>query len=143
MKKLSEQFLEMSQRTAAQENRIAAIQRENQEEFAKHVAEARTRVQTAQSAFAARLDSLEASVSEDWHALNDRFSEQIAAAQKRADERKNAMDLAYARRKAEAAEAYADVAAEFARLTAAEAEKAMIEAKQARANAESLAQTVR
>jgi hypothetical protein len=135
MKKLSEQFLEMSQQTAALENRVGAIQRENQEEFASHVAEARTRTQTAQAAFAARLDSVEESLSEGWRELNDSFAQQVAAAQKRADERKNAIGLANARRKAEVAEAYADIAAEFARLTAAEAEKAMIEAKQARARA--------
>jgi len=46
MKKLSEQLLEMSQHTAALENRAEATRAENRKEFEAHVSEARTRVQS-------------------------------------------------------------------------------------------------
>ena len=58
--------------------------------------------------------------------------------QRNMDERKNAIDLARAKAQADDAETYAEIAAEFARLTAAEAEAAMVEAKEARARAISL-----
>jgi hypothetical protein len=141
MKKLSEQFLEMSQHTAALENRAAASRRANQEEFDKNVAEAKARVQSAQSAFTARLGKVEASLAEQWSQIDEAFASQITRAQRNMDEHKNAMDLAHARRQADAAESYAEVAAEFADLAAAEAVTAMIEAIQARARANSLEHT--
>jgi hypothetical protein len=63
MKKLSEQFLEMSQRTAALENRAAVRNEENRKEFEADVAEARQAVQSAQASFETKLNSIEESVS--------------------------------------------------------------------------------
>jgi uncharacterized coiled-coil protein SlyX len=141
MKKLSEQLLEMSQHTAALENRTEATRAENRKEFQAHVTEARARVKSFQQAFTARLDKVETSMAEQWHKLDEAFTAQVARAQRDMDERRNAFDLARAKAQAEDAEAYADIAAEFARLAAAEAEAAMVEAKEARARAISLEKT--
>jgi hypothetical protein len=138
MKKLSEQLLEMSQHTAALENRAEATRTENRKEFEIHVADARARVQSLQDAFTARLDAAEESLAAQWRELDEAFTAQITRIQRNMDEQKNALDLARAKAQADDAEAYADIAAEFARLAAAEAESAMIEAKKARAHALSL-----
>jgi DNA-binding transcriptional MocR family regulator len=138
MKKLSEQFLEMSQHTAALENRAAATRAENRKEFEAHVSEVRTRVQSFQNAFAARLGEAEENLAAQWREIDEAFSAQIARVQRQMDEQKNALDLKRAKSQADDAEAYAEIAAEFARLAAAEAESAMVEAKEARARAISL-----
>ena len=59
MKKLSQQFLELSQHTAALENRAEATRAENRKEFEAHVSEARARVQALQDAFTTRLGEAE------------------------------------------------------------------------------------
>ena len=138
MKKLSVQFLEMSQRTAALESQAAATNAKNRNEFEAKVAEARAAVRSAKAAFTARLDKMDEDLAEQWRDVDEAFAAQITAAQRRMDERSNAIDLANARADAEDAEAYAQIAAEFARLTASEAETAMIQANQARGTAQSL-----
>lgn len=138
MKKLSEQLLEMSQHTAALENRAEAARAENRKEFEAHVSEARTRVKSFQAAFTARLDEAEESLAAKWRKLDEAFTAQITRIQSNMDERKNAIDLARAKAQADDAEAYAEIAAEFAQLAAAEAEAAMVEAKEARMHANSL-----
>lgn len=138
MKKLSEQFLEMSQRTAVLENRAAARREENHMEFEADVTEARKAVQSAQASFEAKLNSIEESVSSQWHKLEESFNNQVAAAQHKAAERKAAHNLADAQERADYYEAYAEVAAEFANLAAIEAEAAMVQATEARAHANSL-----
>lgn len=135
MKKLSEQLLEMSERAAAAENQAAAIQQENRQEFEATVAEAQRNLHAAQDAFTATLDKVEDSVSVHWAELKNSFDTHVATARQKAAERKAAFDLATAKERAEDAEAYAEIAAEFAHLAAAEAEEAMIEAKLARAAA--------
>jgi hypothetical protein len=142
MKKLSEQFLEMSQHTAALENRTEATRAENRKEFETHVSEARTRVQSFQDAFTARLDETEESLAAQWREIDEAFTAQITRVQRQINERKNIIDLGRAKSQANDAEAYAEIAAEFARLTAAEAESAMVEAKQARVRANSLQNTL-
>lgn len=140
MKKLSEQFLELSQHTAALENRAEATRAENRKEFETHVSEARDRVKSFQQAFTARLDEAEESLAAQWRQMDEDFAAQITRVQRSMDERKNSIDLVRAKTQADAAEAYAEIAAEFARLTAVEAEAAMVEAKEARARAISLEQ---
>jgi len=129
MKKLSEQFLELSQRAAVWENRTAAIRQENHKEFEANVAEAQASVKSAQAAFTARLDKVEEPIAAEWRKLKDSFDMHVAHVRQAAAARKAAHDL----------EAYAEIAAEFAKLTATEAETAMVEAKQARAAAQSMA----
>ena len=138
MKKLSEQLLELSQHTAAFENRAEATHAENHKEFEAHVSEARARVKSFQNAFTNRLDEAEESLAEQWRELDEAFTAQVTHAQHNMDERKNAIDLARTKAQADDAEAYAEIAAEFASWTAAEAEAAMVEAKEARARAISL-----
>jgi DNA-binding transcriptional MocR family regulator len=138
MKKLSEQLLEMSQHTAAFENRAEATHTANRKEFESHVAEARARVQSFRDAFTARLAEAEESLAAQWREIDEAFTAQITRIQRQMDEQKNTFDLARAKAQADEAEAYADIAAEFAKLAAAEAEAAMAEAKKARANANSL-----
>ena len=141
MKKLSQQFLELSQHTAALENRAEATRAENRKEFEAHVSEARARVQALQDAFTARLGKAEETLAEPWRKLEEAFTAQITRVQLSMDERKNVIDLARAKAQADDAEAYAEIAAEFAHLAAAEAESAMVEAKQARTRAISLEKT--
>lgn len=138
MKKLSEQFLELSQHTATVENRAEAIRAENRKEFEAHVSEARARVNTFQDAFTARLDEAEESLASQWRKLDEAFSAQINHVQHKIDDRKNALDLSRAKSQADDAETYAEIAAEFAQLAAAEAEAAMVAAKEARTRAISL-----
>jgi hypothetical protein len=138
MKKLSEQFLEAGQRTAALESQAAATNAKNRKEFEAKVAEARAAVRSAKAAFTAKLDKMDEDLAEQWREVDEAFAAQMAVAQRRMDEHLNAIDLASARADAEDAEAYAEIAAEFSRLTASEAETAMIQAKQARATAQSL-----
>jgi hypothetical protein len=138
MKKLSEQLLEMSQHTAAFENRAEATRAENRKEFEAHVSEARARVQSFQNAFTARLDEAGESLAAPWRELDEAFTAQVSRAQRNMDEHMNAIDAARVKAQADDAETYAEIAAEFASLAAAEAESAMIEAKKARANANSL-----
>lgn len=133
MKKLSEQLLEMSQHTAALENRAETTQAENRQEFEAHVSEARIRVQAFQAAFTARLDEAEEALASQWRKLDEAFTAQVTRVQSKVDERKNAIDLTRIKIQADDAEAYAEVAAEFARLSAAEAAAAMVAAKEARA----------
>lgn len=138
MKKLSEQFLEMSQRTAAWENRTAARHDKNRQEFEADVAEARNAVQSAQASFEVRLNSIEESVSSQWRKLQESFNKQVANARSKAAERKAAHNLAEAIDRADYYEAYAEVAADFAHLAAAEADAALVQAAEARAYADSL-----
>ncbi len=138
MKKLSQVLLEMSQHAAATENRAEVTRAENREAFEAHASEARTRAQSFRNAFTARLDEANESLAEQWRELDQAFTAQINRVQHSVDERKNAHDLAKAKAQAEDAEAYADIAAEFALLAAAEAETAMIEALEARAHAISM-----
>jgi hypothetical protein len=140
MKKLSEQFLELSQHTAALENRAEAIRAENRKEFEGHVLEARASVKSLQDAFTARLDDVEETLAAQWREIDAAFTAQVSRVQHQIDERKNSIDLALANDQAADAEAYAGIAAEFARLTAAEAEAAMVAAIEARAYAISLEQ---
>ena len=141
MRKLSEQFLEMSQRAAAWENKTDAIRQENRKEFAANVAEARATLRSAQAAFAARLDSEDSALSGQMREMDEALAAYFTRVQNNMDESANARDLASARARADHAEVHADIAAEFARLTATEAETAMVEAKQARAEAQSLEKT--
>jgi hypothetical protein len=138
MKKLSEQFLEMSQHTAALEKQIEAAREIDRQQTQAVVTQARARVKAFQDSFAAQLAEAEESFAEDWRTLDEAFTNQVTRAQRRLDEGLNALDAADARAWAEDAEAYAEAAAEFAKLAAAEAEAAMAEAKKARANANSL-----
>jgi hypothetical protein len=140
MKKLSEPLLEMSQHTAALENRAEATRAENRKEFEAHAAEARARVKSFQNAFTARLDEAEESLAAQWREMDKAFNTQVTRVQAQIDKQKNAIDLARAKAQADDAETYAEIAAEFARMTAAEAEAAMVEAKEARARAISLEQ---
>lgn len=142
MKKLSEQFLEMSRRTAVLENRAAARKEENRKEFEADVAEAREAVQLAVGSFEAKLNSIEESVSSQWRGLQRSFDNQVAIARSKAAERKAAHNLADAQERADYYEAYAEVAAEFANLAAAEAEVAMIQATEARAYANALGKMI-
>lgn len=141
MKKLSEQFLEMSKRTAALENRAEALRQENRKEFDAHVAETKSRVQAIQSEFAARLDNTEESLAAQWRDLEDSFNHQVAILRQREEKRLNALDRVKARIQADDAEEYAEIAAEFAHMAAAEAEAAAAEATAARARAASLEET--
>jgi hypothetical protein len=111
MKKLTEQFAELSQHTAALENRVEATRAENRKEFEAHVAEARASVKSFQDAFTARLDEAEESLAAQWRELDEAFSAQITRGQRQMDERKNAIDLARAKAQADDAETYAEVAA--------------------------------
>jgi len=138
MKKLSQVLLEMSQHAAATENRAEATRAENRQAFETHASEARTRAQSAHDAFATRLDVVKQSIAEPWRELGEAFTAQINRVQRSVDERKNARDLAKAQDQADDAEAYAEIAAEFVLLAAAEAEAAMVEALVARAHAISL-----
>ncbi len=138
MKKLSEQFQELSQRAAALENRTAAIHQENRKEFEASVAEAQDAVRSAQTAFDAKLDKIEDRVSTQWRELKGSFDAHVASVRQKAAKQKAALDLAGARADAEDAEVAAEIAAEFARLTVAGAEEAMVAAKQARATAQSM-----
>ncbi len=138
MKKLSEQFLEMSQRAAALENKTDAVRQENHKAFEAHVAEARAALRSAQAAFAERLDKEDEAVAAPWRELDEGLAAYFTRVQHNMDESANARDLASARARADDAEIYAEIAAEFARLTATEAEMAMVEARQARASAQSV-----
>lgn len=138
MKKLSEQFLEMSQQTAAWEERVAASQEADRKELETDVAMAKNAVQSAQTTFQARLDSIDESVSAQWRKLQESFNNQVAAARSKAAELKAAHNLADAKERAGYYEDYASAAADFARLAAAEADAAMLQATEARAYANSL-----
>ncbi len=138
MKKLSEQFKELSQRAATLESRVAAINQENRKEFEANVADAQDALRSAQASFNAKLDKVNDSVSAKWRELKSSFDKHVASARQKVSKEKAALDLAGARADAEDAEVYAEIAADFARLTAAGAEEAMVEAKQARAAAESM-----
>ncbi|MBZ0300331.1 MAG: hypothetical protein K8J31_11340 [Anaerolineae bacterium] len=138
MNKLSEQLLELSQHTAALETRVEAARAEDRKEFETHTAEARARVQSFQNAFTDRLDEVEEGLAAPWRELDEAITAQITRAQHNMDEHLNALDLAQAQAQADDAETYAEIAAQFASLVASEAESAMVEAKKARANANSL-----
>ena len=138
MKKLSEQFIEMSQRTAAWETRTAAVNEQNRKEFEADVAEAQQAANSAQAAFAARLNKVGEKLAAPWREVHKNFSNQMATARRRAAEWKAADELAAAQDEADFTEGYAETAAEFARLAAAEADAAMLEAKAARAYAKDL-----
>ena len=135
MKKLSQVLLETSQHAAATEKRAEANRAENREAFEAHTSEVRARAQSSHDAFATRLDAAKQSLAAPWRELDEAFTAQINRIQRSVDERKNARDLAKAQNQADDAEAYAELAAEFVLLAAAEAETAMIEALEARAHA--------
>ena len=78
MKKLSEKLLELSQHTAALENRAEATRAENRKEFEAHVSEARNRVQTVQNAFTTRLDEAEEALAAQWRELDAAFTAQVS-----------------------------------------------------------------
>lgn len=138
MKKLSEQFLEMSQRTATWEEKAAASNEKSRQMFEADVAETREMVKSAQASFDAKLNSIEESVSSQWRKVQKSFDDQMATARSKAAELKAAHNLADAKDRADYYEAYAEAAAEFALLTAAEADAAMLKATEARAYADSL-----
>jgi aspartate oxidase len=105
------------------------------------VAEARNAVKTAQASFDAKLNSIEESVSAQWRKLQTSFDNQVAIARNKAAELKAAHNLADAKDRADYYEAYAEAAADFARLAAAEADAAMLQASEARTYAASLETT--
>jgi hypothetical protein len=139
MKKLSQVYLELSQHTAALENRVEGATAEDRKAFQANVAEARARVKAFRDSFNAQLDEADQAFVEDWRALDEAFAEQMTNVQRRIDEELNALDAADAQAWAEDLESYANTAAKFAQLAAGEAEAAMVEAKNARVRAESLA----
>lgn len=138
MKKLSEQFLEMSQQAAAWESRVAAGNQKNRQEFQADIAEARNAVKSAQVSFETRLNSVEDAVSSQWRKLQESFDKQVATARSKAAEMKAAHNLAEAKERADYYETYADLSADFARLAATEADAAMLQATEARTQANSL-----
>lgn len=140
MNKLSEDFLAMSKQTAEWENRAAAQHEKNRKEFESDVVEARKAVQSAQASFDAKLNSIEESVSSQWRKLQTSFDNQVTLARSKAAELKAAHNLADAKERADYYEAYAEAAANFARLAASEADAAMLQAAEARAHANSLAE---
>lgn len=140
MKKLSQQFLEVSQHTAALEQKIEDAREVDRRQTQAALAQARAKVKAFRDSFTAQLDETKESFAEDWRALDEAFTNQVNHAQRRIDEGLNALDAADARAWAEDAEAYAETAAEFAKLAAGEAEAAMVEAKEVRARAISLEQ---
>ena len=138
MKKLSEQFLEMSQQTAAWEERAAADDAASRQKYEADVAETRKAVQTAQASFDAKLNSTEESVSAQWRKVQESFNNQVATARSKAAELKAAHNLADAQDSAAYYEDYAGVAVDFALLAATEADAAMLKATEARGYAASL-----
>jgi hypothetical protein len=138
MKKLSEQLLEMSKRTAGWENRAAARNEENKQELEAEVAEAHKSVQSAQATLADRLDSVHDSMSSQWREVQKSFNNQVAAARSRAAESKAALDLSAAQTAADLDEDYARIATEFAQAAVAEANAAIAQANQSKAYAQSL-----
>jgi len=138
MKKLSEQLLEMSKRTAGWEDQVATRRAEDHQVIEADVAEAQKSAQAAQAAFAATLDSIHDSQTSHWHEVQESFNKQVAAARSRAAATKASIDLSAAKRGADLDEAYAQAASEFAQMAAAEANAAMVGAAQSRAYARSL-----
>ena len=138
MKKLSEQFLEMSEQTAAWEDRADANREQDRKMMEADVAEAREAVKSAQASFDAKLNTIEESVSTQWRKVQESFNNHVAAARSKATELKAAHNLADAQDRAAYYEDYAEVAADFARLAATEADAAMLKATEARAYADSL-----
>lgn len=136
MKKLSVQFLELSQHTAALEDQAARAK--NRNEFEAHVAEACARANSFRESFRTRLEKLDESMPAPWTELDESLAAYLTLVQRNLDASANARDLASARECADDAETRAEIAAEFARVTATEAEMAMVEAKQARAAAQSM-----
>jgi hypothetical protein len=141
MKKLSEQLLEMSKKSAAFEDQAAARREADHQEFDAQVAEARKSAQAAQAAFAAKLDSTHNSMSAHWREVQKSFDNQVAAARSRAASSKASMDLSAAQRAADLDETYAQLTGEFAQMAAAEASAALVGAVQSRAYAKSLETT--
>src|SRR5947199_164382 len=107
MKKLSEQLLEMSKRTAAFEDKAAARREEDHQEFEADVAEARKSSQAAQASFAAKLDSTHDSTSAHWREVQKSFDNHVAAVRSGVASRKASMDLSAAKRAADMDEDYA------------------------------------
>jgi hypothetical protein len=138
MKKLSEQFLEMSRRAAEWEKRAEARREEDRKQFEADRAEARKSVQSAQAAFDDKLYNLDQSMTSHWREVQKSFNNQVAVAHSKAAEGKAVLELADAQDVADFDEAYADTAANFAHLAANEANAAMLEATAARAYAKSL-----
>lgn len=138
MKKLSEQFLEMSQQTAVWEERVATSQEADRKELETDLAMAKNAVKTAQTSFETRLDSIDESVSSQWRKVQESFNNQVATIRSKAAELKAAHNLADAKDRADYYEAYAEAAADFARLAASEADAAALQAMDARAYADSL-----
>lgn len=141
MKKLSEQLLEMSKRTAAFETQVSVRNEENKQEFEAEVAEARKSVQASQEAFANKLDSMHDSITSHWREVQQNFKKQVATARSKAAERKASMDLSAAQTAADLDENAAQIAIEFAQWAAAEANAAIAQANQSRAYAKSLEKT--
>jgi hypothetical protein len=141
MKKLSEQLLEMSKKTAALENKAVARNEEMERQFEQDVADARESAQAAQAALTAKLNSIGQTMSAQWQQVQDSFNKQVAAARSKVAERQAAYDLAVAQEHAKFDQDYAQVSTEFAQWAAAEANAAIAQANQSRAYAQYLENT--
>jgi hypothetical protein len=138
MKKLSEVFLEMSQRAADLEKRAAAQHEEDRQQFEADRAEARKSVAASQAAFEAKLYGTTDAMAAHWREVQQSFNSQVATARSKAAERKAADDLGEAQFVADLDETNAQIASEFAQWAAAEANAAMLDAAQSHAYAKSL-----
>ena len=138
MKKLSEQLLEMSQRAAASEQQAADRNEENRKQFETDRAEAQAAVKSAQATLETRLDNVKQSTSSQWRQVQTSFNAHVVAARGKADEGKAGLDLAIAQQRAEDADTYAEIAVDFARVAAAEANAAILDATEAHAHVTSL-----
>ena len=141
MKKLSEQLKELSDRVAMAETKVATAQQGSKQKMEATIQKSKADAEARRASFKADVQAKQAAAAVDWEALQADFHQKMQQIKNKIETEKEAHEVKMANKRAADAEAYADAAIYFAALAIDEAELAVLEAIDAKAYADLLAQT--
>jgi DNA repair exonuclease SbcCD ATPase subunit len=139
MKRLSDTLEELAQRTRTFEEEVEARRNESRGQIQADLAEARSRADRARATFDARVHEAEQTIADHWQTMRQSFDDRLAQLKAGLAEHRAELDQKRAQWAAKRAADNAISAIDFAAFAAAEAEVAVLEAIEARRQADALA----
>jgi hypothetical protein len=139
MKKLSDDLRKLADRVAEVENTVSAAEQESKEKLEAAIQRSRTEAKERQDAFKALVKSEEAAIAEQWEDLQNSHNQKVQQIKNKIEADKEAHEAKRARRRADECAEDARYLIRYALLAIDDAELAVLEAIEADAYADSLA----
>jgi hypothetical protein len=141
MKKLSESLQELANQIAQIEKKIAVVEKQNQENMKTAIDTSKADAKARQDEFKAKVNETKAAVASQWADLQASYNRQVEQIRGNAEASKETRQLNRAMNRAADAEGYAAASIAFAIMAIDDAGIATLEAIEARAYADALANT--